>query len=100
MIHSEDHACNCCATSAFLVRYLPSWTDSKVGATLAVIGIIVAEFFGGTANALGILVANSAALSQFTLTWAAVLAASILGLVAYGIVLLMAKIFVPWQKSI
>lgn len=90
-----------------LLRYvripgaLPSLMDGlKVGATLAVIGIIVAEFFGGTANALGVLVANSSALSQYTLTWAAVLAASLLGLLAYGVVLLLAKAFVPWQKSI
>lgn len=79
---------------------LPSLIDGlKVGATLSVIGIIVAEFFGGTANALGVMVANSAALSQFTLTWAAVAAASMLGLFAYGIVLLLGKILVPWQQT-
>lgn len=79
---------------------LPSVVDGlKVGSTLAVIGIIVAEFFGGTANALGVMIANSAALSQFTLTWAAVLSASILGLIAYGAVLLLGKLLVPWQQT-
>ncbi|MGO1544084.1 MAG: ABC transporter permease [Gulosibacter sp.] len=79
---------------------LPSLIDGlKVGATLSVIGIIVAEYFGGTANALGVLIANSAALSQFTLTWAAVLTASLLGLAAYGIVLLLGRILVPWKQT-
>ena len=80
---------------------LPSLIDGlKVGATLSVIGIIVAEYFGGTANALGVMIANSAALSQFTLTWAAVFAASMLGLAAYGIVLLLGRILVPWQQTV
>lgn len=79
---------------------LPSLIDGlKVGATLSVIGIIVAEYFGGTANALGVVIANSAALSQFTLTWAAVLAASLLGLIAYGLVLLLGRIIVPWENT-
>lgn len=79
---------------------LPSLIDGlKVGATLSVIGIIVAEYFGGTANALGVIIANSAALSQFTLTWAAVFAASILGLVAYSLVLVLGKLVVPWQQT-
>lgn len=80
---------------------LPSLIDGlKVGSTLAVIGIIVAEYFGGTANALGVMIANSAALSQFTLTWAAVFAASILGLLAYGLVLLLGRVIVPWRQTV
>lgn len=80
---------------------LPSLIDGlKVGSTLAVIGIIVAEYFGGTANALGVMIANSAALSQFTLTWAAVFAASMLGLLAYGLILLLGKIIVPWRQTV
>ncbi|UOR02196.1 ABC transporter permease subunit [Leucobacter allii] len=79
---------------------LPSLIDGlKVGSTLAVIGIIVAEYFGGTANALGVMIANSAALSQFSLTWAAVFAASILGLTAYGLVLLLGRTVVPWKQT-
>lgn len=95
------------ASRGQLLRYvripgaLPNLIDGlKVGATLSVIGIIVAEYFGGTANALGVLIANSAALSQFTLTWAAVFAASILGLVAYGLVLLLGKVIVPWRQTV
>ncbi|MGK0742131.1 ABC transporter permease [Leucobacter sp. Z1108] len=80
---------------------LPSLIDGlKIGATLAVIGIIVAEYFGGTANALGVLIANSAALSQFTLTWAAVFTASMLGLFAYGLILLLGRVVVPWRQTV
>ncbi|MDI2099635.1 ABC transporter permease [Ruicaihuangia caeni] len=77
---------------------VPSLFDGmRVGATLSVIGIIVAEYFGGTANALGVLIANSAALSQFPLTWAAVAAASLLGLVVYGAVMLIERLVAPWR---
>lgn len=77
---------------------LPSLIDGlKVGASLAVIGIIVAEYFGGTANALGVMIANSAAISQFPLTWAAVVAASGLGILVYLGVLLIERISIPWK---
>ncbi|WP_024357504.1 ABC transporter permease [Leucobacter chironomi] len=79
---------------------LPSLVDGlKVGASLAVIGIIVAEYFGGTANALGVMIANSAAISQFALTWAAVFAASALGILVYLGVLLLERLIIPWKSS-
>lgn len=78
---------------------LPSMVDGlKVGASLAVIGIIVAEYFGGTANALGVMIANSAAVSQFALTWAAVFAASALGILVYLGVLLLERLITPWNR--
>ena len=80
---------------------LPALFDGlKIGATLSVIGIIVAEYFGGTANALGVLIANTAALSRFELTWAAVAAASLLGLAVYAFVLLLERLAMPWHHSL
>jgi NitT/TauT family transport system permease protein len=80
---------------------LPALFDGlKIGATLSVIGIIVAEYFGGTANALGVMIANTAALSQFELTWAAVAAASLLGLVVYAVVLVLERVAMPWHHSL
>lgn len=80
---------------------LPALFDGlKIGATLSVIGIIVAEYFGGSANALGVLIANTAALSKFEQTWAAVAAASLLGLVVYGFVLLLERVAMPWHHSL
>ncbi|MCR8669786.1 ABC transporter permease [Agrococcus sp. HG114] len=79
---------------------LPALFDGlKIGATLSVIGIIVAEYFGGTANALGVLIANTAALSQFEQTWAAVAAASALGLALYALVLLLERVAMPWHHA-
>ncbi|SDR99076.1 ABC transporter permease [Agrococcus carbonis] len=79
---------------------LPSLFDGlKIGATLSVIGIIVAEYFGGTANALGVLIANTAALSRFEQTWAAVAAASLLGLAVYAFVLLLERVAMPWHHA-
>lgn len=80
---------------------LPALFDGlKIGATLSVIGIIVAEYFGGTVDALGILIANTAALSKFEQTWAAVAAASLLGLVVYAFVLLLERVAMPWHHSL
>lgn len=79
---------------------LPGFLDGlKIGATLSVIGIIVAEYFGGSTNALGVLIANTAALSQFAQTWAAVGAASVIGLAVFGIVLLIERLVAPWRGA-
>jgi NitT/TauT family transport system permease protein len=79
---------------------LPGFLDGlKIGATLSVIGIIVSEYFGGSTNALGVLIANTAALSQFAQTWAAVAAASFIGLAVYGVVLLIERLVAPWRGS-
>lgn len=79
---------------------IPTMFDGlKIGASLAVIGIIVAEYFGGTAKALGVMIANSAAISQFSLSWAAVLAASILGILVYLAVVILERVFVHWTPQ-
>lgn len=78
---------------------LPSFFDGlRVGATVSVIGVLVAEYFGGPANALGVLISNEAALSHFEITWAGVVMASALGLVLYGAVVLLERACVPWKR--
>lgn len=80
---------------------LPAFIDGlKIGAPLAVIGIIVAEYFGGPTRALGVMIANSAAVSQFALTWAAVFAASVLGITVFLVVLLLERLIVPWNSGL
>jgi NitT/TauT family transport system permease protein len=80
---------------------LPSFFDGlRVAATVSVIGVLVAEYFGGSANALGVLIANEAALSHFEVTWAGVVMASALGLVLYGAVVLLERVCVPWKRRI
>ncbi|NYD68056.1 ABC transporter permease [Agromyces atrinae] len=77
---------------------VPSLFDGlRIGATLSVIGVIVSEYFGGTTNALGVYIANTAALSKFADTWAGVVVASLLGLAIYGAVTLLERIVAPWR---
>lgn len=79
---------------------LPSFFDGlRVAATVSVIGVLVAEYFGGPATALGVLIANEAALSHFELTWAGVVMASALGLTLYGAVVLLERVCVPWKRA-
>ena len=49
----------------------------KVASVLAMIGAVVGEYFGGTQEALGVQIRNSAALFAFETAWAAILVASI-----------------------
>jgi NitT/TauT family transport system permease protein len=79
---------------------LPALFDGlRVGATLSVIAVIVSEYFGGTSNALGVLIANTAAMSRFDQTWAAVFVASLLGLALYGLIAVVERLAVPWRTA-
>lgn len=79
---------------------LPSLFDGlRIGSTMSVIAVIVAEYFGGTAQALGVVIANSAAVSRFDLTWAAVALASAIGLALYAFVALVEALVVPWRRA-
>ena len=58
----------------------------KVGTVLAMIGAIVGDYFGGSQDALGILIRRSAGIFDFELAWAAIVVASILGMLFYATV--------------
>ena len=58
----------------------------KVGTVLAMIGAIVGDYFGGSQDALGILIRRSAGIFDFDLAWAAIVVASILGMLFYAAV--------------
>jgi len=73
-----------------LVR-LPSalpfiFSGLKVGTVLAMIGAIVGDYFGGSQDALGILIRRSAGIFDFKLAWAAIVVASIFGMLFYAAV--------------
>jgi len=71
----------------------------RLAASLAVIAAIVAEYFGGTQGSLGQVITQSAGLSRYDKAWAAVLAASAIGLGLFGIALLLERIVLPWQRA-
>ena len=53
------------------------FTALKVGATLAFIGAIVGEYFGGTSEVLGRVVLTSMSSGSYDLAWAAILIGAI-----------------------
>ena len=60
------------------------------------IGAIVGEYFGGSFNALGVLINNDANIFNFVQAWAGILVASLLGLALYGAVVLAERLVVRW----
>jgi NitT/TauT family transport system permease protein len=71
----------------------------KVATVLAMIGAIVGEYFGGSQEALGIQIRNSAALFDFPTAWAAIMVASILGIVFYAAVAAVERIALRWDPT-
>lgn len=68
------------------------FTSLKVAASLSVIAAIVAEYFGGEQGTLGGIITQSAGLSRYDRAWAAVLAAALLGMALYALVLLLERL--------
>ena len=62
------------------------FTALKVASVLAMIGAIVGEYFGGSFNALGVLIRSDAQVFDFQTAWAGIMVASLLGLALYGAV--------------
>ena len=71
----------------------------KVASVLAMIGAVVGEYFGGSVEALGVQIRNSAALFAFETAWAAILVASILGICFYLTIALVERLTMGWHAS-
>ncbi|MEA9986642.1 ABC transporter permease [Subtercola sp. RTI3] len=67
------------------------FTGLRIASSLAVISAIVAEYFGGLQNGLGSRITSAAANSAYPRAWAYVFGAIILGLVFYGVTLLLER---------
>lgn len=72
----------------------------KVAVPLALIGAIIAEYFGGPQDVLGSYIVSRAQLFQFPDAWAAILVAALLGIGMYLIVLLIERLVMPWHVSV
>ena len=72
----------------------------KVAAVLAMIGAVVGDYFGGSTEALGVQIVSAVSLAQYETAWAAILVASILGIVFYSVVALVERIVLSWHPSI
>jgi NitT/TauT family transport system permease protein len=71
----------------------------KVASVLAMIGAIVAEYFGGSLTSLGIQIKSASALFNFETAWAAILVACILGLSLYLAISLVERLAMRWHPS-
>ena len=76
------------------------FSSLKLAATLAMIGAIVAEFFGGTpATALGFRIKNSAGLLRMSESWSAIIVASVLGIGFFLFISVLERNAMPWYSA-
>jgi NitT/TauT family transport system permease protein len=75
-------------------------TALKVNATLALIGAIVAEFFGSPTVGLGFRISTEAAKMNMSLVWAAIVVAAVTGSVAYALLVALERRLAFWHPSI
>jgi len=71
----------------------------KIATVLAMIGAIVGDYFGGSQEALGILIRRSAGIFAFQEAWAAIVVASVLGIAFYGAVALAERLTMRWHPA-
>jgi len=72
----------------------------KVASVLAMIGAVVGDYFGGSTEALGVVIQSSVALSRYEIAWAAIVVASILGIASYSVISLVERSVLSWHPSI
>jgi NitT/TauT family transport system permease protein len=75
------------------------FTGLKVASVLAMIGAIVGDFFGGSAETLGVKIYSSTQIFAFETAWAAIMVASILGIAFYGAIALAERVVLGWDPS-
>jgi NitT/TauT family transport system permease protein len=71
----------------------------KVASVLAMIGAVVGDYFGGSTTALGVQIQSSVALAQYETAWAAIVTASILGIVFYATIAVVERYALSWHPS-
>lgn len=72
----------------------------KVNASLALIGAIVAEFFGSPTVGLGFRISTEAARMNMALVWAAIVVAAVTGSLAYALLVRLERRAAFWHPSV
>jgi NitT/TauT family transport system permease protein len=67
---------------------------------LAMIGAVVGDYFGGSLEALGIVILSAVNLSRYATSWAAILVASVLGIAFYGAVSITERYVLSWHPAV
>ncbi|MEA2957969.1 MAG: NitT/TauT family transport system permease protein, partial [Alphaproteobacteria bacterium] len=84
--------------------YLPAalpfiFNALKINATLALIGAIVAEFFGTPTQGIGFRISTEAGRMAIDMVWAEIALAAIAGMACYGLVALAERATTFWHPS-
>jgi NitT/TauT family transport system permease protein len=84
--------------------YLPAalpfiFNALKINATLALIGAIVAEFFGTPTQGIGFRISTEAGRMALDMVWAEIALAAIAGMAFYGLVALAERVTTFWHPS-
>lgn len=72
----------------------------KVNATLALIGAIVAEFFGSPTQGLGFRISTESSRMNMPLVWGAIVVAAVTGSVAYALLVQLERRAAFWHPSV
>lgn len=72
----------------------------KINATLALIGAIVAEFFGSPTSGLGFRISTEASRMNMPLVWSAIVVASVTGSLAYALLVQFERRAAFWHPSV
>jgi NitT/TauT family transport system permease protein len=70
----------------------------RVCTTLSMIGAVVAEFFGGQQNALGVYIKTQAGVLRTSEAWSAIVVACLYGIAFYLAVILLERFSTPWRR--
>jgi len=92
-------------TRTLLALRLPSalpfiFSALKINATLALIGAIVAEFFGSPTQGLGFRISTEAAKMNMPLVWGAIVVAAVTGSVVYAVLVQLERRAAFWHPSV
>jgi NitT/TauT family transport system permease protein len=71
----------------------------KICTAVSMIGAIVAEFFGGAVNFLGVYIKTEASILRTPNAWAAILVACFFGLAFYLAIVLLERAVMPWRRE-
>jgi NitT/TauT family transport system permease protein len=84
-----------------LPRALPFAISAlKINASLALIGAIVAEFFGSPTSGLGFRISSESAHMNMALVWGAIFVASVTGTTAYALLVMLEREVAFWHPSV
>jgi NitT/TauT family transport system permease protein len=87
-------------TKLYLPAALPFIFNAlKINATLALIGAIVAEFFGTPTQGIGFRISTEAGRMAIDMVWAEIALAAIAGMAFYGLVALAERATTSWHPS-